>query len=92
MSFQWIFQPEAEPNVLTTLKDGVRCGIHQCVCAGGFIVRPKWKIRKQEDWKIADVGNSPLRMLLALQQAVAVPLDGMRVAKDFSTVSGPEKE
>lgn len=53
---------------------------------------PKWKIRKQEDWKIADVGNSPLRMLLALQQAVAAPLDGMRVAKDFSTVSGPEKE
>lgn len=50
---------------------------------------PKGKIRKQQDWKVADVGNSLLRMLLALQQAVTVPLDGMRAAKDFLT--GQEK-
>lgn len=62
------------------------------VCTGCFTVGPKGKIRKQQDWKGADVGSSPLRMLLALQQAVTVPLDGMRTAKDFSTVSRPGKE
>lgn len=45
----------------------------------------KGKIRKQQDWKVVDVGNSLLRMLLALQQAVTVPLDEMRAVKDFST-------
>lgn len=55
-------------------------------------VGASWKIRKQQDWENADVGYSPLGMLVALQQAVTVPLAGVWAAKDLSAVNRAGKE
>ena len=62
------------------------------VCTGCFTVGAKWKIRKGQDWEAADVGSSPLGMLVALRQPVTLPLAGMWAAKEFSTASRPGKE
>lgn len=65
---------------------------YTAVCTGCLTVGANWKIRQQQDWEAANFGNFPLGMLVALQQAVTLPLAGMWIAKVFSTVSRPGKE
>lgn len=62
------------------------------VCTGHFTMGAKWKVRKRQDWEIADGGNFALGMLVALKQSVTVPPAGMWAAKDLSLSTGQERK